>query len=101
MGVLLNGLGSPVGMETQIPAPAAQAQGWLNGLGSPVGIETTTSVRTRRNTARANWPGKPVRVGNQILALLQQLQNSYVGRAGAARSGWKIHERVGDFGGQR
>ncbi len=57
----LNGLGSPLGIET-IARRLAQGCGeWrLNGLGSPLGIETKMDELTPAEVKAAKWPGKPV-----------------------------------------
>ncbi len=39
----LNGLGSPMGIETLL-SPRARRRSRLNGLGSPMGIETSSTA---------------------------------------------------------
>ena len=34
----------------------------LNGLGSPLGIETAAKQLARSDNTKAKWPGKPVRI---------------------------------------
>jgi len=57
----LNGLGSPLGIETiphgfvHPPSPRG-----LNGLGSPLGIETATWAASASTATLAKWPVEPV-----------------------------------------
>ncbi len=45
----LNGLGSPMGIETLCaPVVACQQDAGLNGLGSPMGIETANEISTAK-----------------------------------------------------
>src|SRR5258708_37893087 len=62
----LNGLGSPVGMETssRLPGRVSERQR-LNGLGRPFGMETTVVASERLVRSQAKWPGAPVRDGNK------------------------------------
>ena len=56
----LNGLGSPLGIETSGLCCTRSQQIWLNGLGSPLGIETGKDLHLTCLTSLAKWPGKPV-----------------------------------------
>ncbi len=56
----LNGLGSPLGIETVSQMSLYHSLRGLNGLGSPLGIETLLHVNEPPNWIMAKWPGKPV-----------------------------------------
>jgi len=44
----LNGLWSPLGIETCMKMSTASGLGWLNGLWSPLGIETSMGLLLER-----------------------------------------------------
>ncbi len=49
-----------MGIETVFsPALLASTTFRLNGLGSPMGIETSLSFRSTHSALLAKWPGKP------------------------------------------
>ena len=51
MSYRLNGLGSPLGIETDSYMYDGWGHKWLNGLGSPLGIETPPFHTASGNTA--------------------------------------------------
>ncbi len=49
-----------MGIETFAPTAVPNCVLFgLNGLGSPMGIETSEIVMTRADEPEAKWPGKP------------------------------------------